>query len=316
MALCPHRLLEDQPHAAVIARNLIRTACDDQRGHRQPRHPRRIPGAVLAPPGPDRHDRLQPGVGQRFAMPFQPGANRPDPLQPQHVARQRRTAGDQRAITAHRIADDRHGRGPQRPSHKGGVQGPVDQRRPEGLPPLKHRVVIGAFGMVNRRHQIALGGQVFTQMAHQHPVARKAVAEDDQRKHPRRRLGPPRGAAVQRNRRPPVAQHGAVGLCHAGPGDRGVPDLDHQPPVRQRRLARHRGKDVQLPGIDHHLGKHPDGMGAARGKLWRIRADLVDSVVMGSGHGISPRSRPTIKTRPGLESAAFTRTPRDHRSRK
>ena len=100
--------------------------------------------------------------------------------------------GVDHAVAAHRVAEDGGARGVdeagQHAARPGGaeaghlvqheqlIEGPVVERAGERL-----LVVVGAVGVIDRDHDVALAGQVLAEVAHEEPVARIAVRDDDER---------------------------------------------------------------------------------------------------------------------------------------
>jgi hypothetical protein len=159
------------------------------------------------------------------------------------------------------------------------VQGAVEQRAAE-----IDLVGVGRFGVVDRDHDVALGGQVLGQVGHQDARARIAVRDDDQGigAVARVRRGTARGAAgeFEGRDRPvgiagPTAQRVVVGghLALAWMQRCRVRDLERQRPVVKRvGVIRGVAQDVDLVRVDGLEGAHSDGVRAAIGQFRRIGA--------------------------------------------
>ena len=280
----------ENPADRVIDRRVVHAARHQHQRLAEPGQPLGIPEPRVVAPRPDGDDRLDAVVHQRLVAlrPRQMRRQQPVRRAPAVFRRRLRHTGpakDHRPIAAHGIADHPHGIAindrPKRPvqrrhavDHKPLVDGPVQQRRPE-----RALVGIGAVGVVDRHGDIALGRQVFAQMAHQEPVAGIAVADHDQRK--QRVLGRGRIARrAPRQRRLPVAvaQGGDVFAPRLGARCCGIPHLDRQRAVIGGGIVRRGVQDVDLTRMGKLQRLHADHMVAIGRQCRRIGADLVNRV--------------------------------------
>jgi len=277
-----HGVVENRARVRRIVQPVILIAADDQqrRGERgQTLGSPHVDGAGRrdgdhrAQAGEDRLalESAAAGVGQQQAA--------GDQLRRRTFGIERRAAGGQHAVAAHRVADQRDASGiDQTLLGQGTLQGAhhvddVERPSQQGLGILA-RIGDRRILVANGGHHIALGCQILRQPGHRHRIVAVAVRHHDEWKAGRR----PRGIA-QRD-----AGHGEVRRRRRGLGGqftlvdhrttrrirtRGIPQFDAEFPVpqRSRALDRIECQHVDLGGLAQMQRAHADGVAAQRSEF-------------------------------------------------
>ena len=292
---------EDVAHAGRITRDVVDAAGDEEHRRLDPGQAGRVPESGIPAPRRDGHRSLdafvhRSGMGRIAGLAHGECTVGRAPGQRDAGGREAAADGIDNAVAAHRVTDQPGGVGVDHAlertgrvvgiqpghfiEHKQLVQRAVQQRA------AKCRLVaVGAVGVVDRHHHIALARQVLAQMAEQVTVARITVRNDQQRVGAaggiRWRVA--HGPAVQRDFTLAVACNGPV-LAGAGLArhDFGrVPDFDRQGPVVGRnRFAGLGLEDIELLRVGHLQRLHADAELAVLRQFRRVRTDRVYMVVL------------------------------------